>query len=1036
MEQAGWVEMRKLILFGLLAAMVLPVGAAKRITVEQLEQTLAAYNAAHHSDIEAARNIGKLELSERLTQETLDRLGTKLALEPRTTLALELLADQSALLNPPASELPATAPPDASTQQRLIDAARSYVEQTLPRLPNFFATRTTTRFDDSPQTPEKGGWPVRAGLHMVETGSRQITYRDGKEILDPLSGIAATRVSQSALDALPTQGLSTWGEFGPELAVILADSARGKVTFSHWEQTPAGLAAVYRYSVPKAASHYTVNYCCYRQQDSAQHDTVVDLGRTRNQQSVMASPNVAAPSLYTDKPGYHGTLSIDPATGAILRIALEADLKTGDPIGLVESVVEYGPVKIGDRTFICPVRSLAISRENPTLNGHPSDSPTLLVNETSFTNYHRLGTTVRILSGAEEPRSAEPADSNLGAQTQQTVISAPEAPAAPAPPEPATVTPTPPAQPIVPEITLTAANGLPDEPTNALHPQDSGYSLKINARLVDVGIVVYDKKGHPVKDLKPEDFELSDNGNKQEIRFFSQFASPAQAAPAVGETPNRTFANRSRNAAAGPVASAPESGATILLIDESHVAWSDMANARQQILKFLGTVAPGERVGLYGMSSFGFRVLTEITADHAVLIARLRTWMPTAKSLSQAREEEIRNRRQFSEVHNLADLNSVNGNHIAVPDSTALVDPQLLTLSNNPARASLIILGGVARRLSAVPGHKNLVWISSDNVFADWRNQEVATDRGDKYMDGYALSAQEAMNDAHVAVYPMDVSQLEGAAINADIQNRNAVLTPTVQDLPALPTMSASSTSGDDTGSNRNLRTGRSGAEMSHDLHPIQAPIRQVAEGTGGRTIQRAGDLAAEMNGVVEDGHAAYLLSFSPQGPADDKYHVITVKLAGKQLGLTPRYRTGYLFHKEPATLKDRFQQAVWRPVDASEISVTANITPVNLGAQVKVDIAAGDLGMQQQDGRWTDKLDIFFIQRDDAGLHALIEGQTLGLRLQPSTYQSLIPTGLPFERFIQLRPGMASLRVLVVDENSRHMGSVTIPGAALEAGH
>jgi len=47
----------------------------------------------------------------------------------------------------------------------------------------------------------------------------------------------------------------------------------------------------------------------------------------------MASPNVAAPSLYTDKPGYHGTLSIDPATGAILRIALEADLKTGDSIG-------------------------------------------------------------------------------------------------------------------------------------------------------------------------------------------------------------------------------------------------------------------------------------------------------------------------------------------------------------------------------------------------------------------------------------------------------------------------------------------------------------------------------------------------------------------------------------------------------------------------------------------------------------------------------------------------------------------------------
>jgi hypothetical protein len=91
---------------------------------------------------------------------------------------------------------------------------------------------------------------------------------------------------------------------------------------------------------------------------------------------------------------------------------------------------------------------------------------------------------------------------------------------------------------------------------------------------------------------------------------------------------------------------------------------------------------------------------------------------------------------------------------------------------------------------------------------------------------------------------------------------------------------------------------------------------------------------------------------------------------------------------------------------------------------------------MQEQAGRWMDRLDIFFIQRDDAGLHAQVEGQTLGLRLKSSTYQSLMAAGVPFERFVQLRPGMASLRILVVDENSGRMGSVTIPGPALEAGH
>ena len=80
------------------------------------------------------------------------------------------------------------------------------------------------------------------------------------------------------------------------------------------------------------------------------------------------------------------------------------------------------------------------------------------------------------------------------------------------------------------------------------------------------------------------------------------------------------------------------------------------------------------------------------------------------------------------------------------------------------------------------------------------------------------------------------------------------------------------------------------------------------------------------------------------------------------------------------------------------------------------------------------DKLDIFFIQRDDAGLHAQVEGQTLGLRLKSSTYERLMPTGVPFSHFVEMAPGMGSLRVLVVDENSGRIGSVTIPASNLKA--
>lgn len=285
------------------------------------------------------------------------------------------------------------------------------------------------------------------------------------------------------------------------------------------------------------------------------------------------------------------------------------------------------------------------------------------------------------------------------------------------------------------------------------------------------------------------------------------------------------------------------------------------------------------------------------------------------------------------------------------------------------------------------------------------------------------------MNDAHTSVYPFDVSQLEGGAITADMQHRNVELTSAAQD--NANTAAAAAGGSSPAGGGRNMQPGRIMAEMSQDLHPIQEVVRDVAAATGGRTIRRTGELAAALSGIAEDGRAIYQLSFAPQGPADDQYHAITLKLAGRR-GLTLRYRTGYVFAKEPATLKERFQAAVWRPLDVSEIGVKVDVAPSGASAAVKVNITATDLEMQQQAGRWMDRLDIFFIQRDDAGLHARLDGQTLGLRLKPATYQNLLPQGVPFERAVELQPGMATLRVLVVDENSGRMGSVTIPSAAM----
>jgi hypothetical protein len=103
----------------------------------------------------------------------------------------------------------------------MLDAARKYVAQTLPRLPDFLATRTIRRYDDSAQSLKKGAWPIRAGLHLVGTASREISVRNERE---------AQGVDNGSADSQEQNGLSTWGEFGFLPAVILADAVKGMVT--------------------------------------------------------------------------------------------------------------------------------------------------------------------------------------------------------------------------------------------------------------------------------------------------------------------------------------------------------------------------------------------------------------------------------------------------------------------------------------------------------------------------------------------------------------------------------------------------------------------------------------------------------------------------------------------------------------------------------------------------------------------------------------------------------------------------------------
>ena len=67
--------------------------------------------------------------------------------------------------------------------------------------------------------------PCDKDFAFVNTTTRQVTFRDGKEVLDPAPATAPTAAASGPARAADELGLRSWGEFGPALTVVLADIA-------------------------------------------------------------------------------------------------------------------------------------------------------------------------------------------------------------------------------------------------------------------------------------------------------------------------------------------------------------------------------------------------------------------------------------------------------------------------------------------------------------------------------------------------------------------------------------------------------------------------------------------------------------------------------------------------------------------------------------------------------------------------------------------------------------------------------------------
>jgi VWFA-related protein len=302
--------------------------AVRPVTVEQLGQVLTT--AHDKPDAELARQLSELILTERLSStELLSRNASLRGQKARQ--ALVSLADASAFLDPPPGEIPADAPPDHHAQQRITSLALEYLNKAVPDLPNFYATRTTVNYQETPAF-EKGDAKITdQPLHNADAEKDTVFCRNGYEVGESATGRNKKRKADEPY-------LVTYGTFGPLLrgAVDAIFLDPGGLSWRRWEQGAGKPLAVFGYKIPEEKSSYHIGDCCL--------------------------PDGYGTSAIRIRAGYHGEIAIDPMTGALLRLELIFDLKSTTPLIRSEIMIEYGPVEVGGKSYICPVRSVSISR--------------------------------------------------------------------------------------------------------------------------------------------------------------------------------------------------------------------------------------------------------------------------------------------------------------------------------------------------------------------------------------------------------------------------------------------------------------------------------------------------------------------------------------------------------------------------------------------------------------------------------------------------------------------------------------------------
>jgi len=363
--------MKRMVWILAILTLATPAWAAKKLTVQQLQDLLVTLQQGKRVDEEVATELKQVELTEELTRGALNKI---VPLAPgRTSLEqLYVLQALSAMLPPPASDLPATPAPDAAAQKALLDKAFDFTARSNAQQPPLTATKTTIRFQDNMEIVDSCSGMSGCGkdattssglassisiIHFINTTETQVSTENGREM-------APAKKDKTLWGANRMIALQ---EPDPSLGVIFKEAQSAQsIQWLRWELINGRQTAVYSFKVPNSNSTFAVDVCCFptrTQTGVASFYNNFSAGRIAGSEAAPGGGGGAVGDFQTStnfdhhfkaQVPYHGEIFVDPATGIVVRLIVQAEFKASDEVQQEDWRIDYVPVKVGTQAMILP----------------------------------------------------------------------------------------------------------------------------------------------------------------------------------------------------------------------------------------------------------------------------------------------------------------------------------------------------------------------------------------------------------------------------------------------------------------------------------------------------------------------------------------------------------------------------------------------------------------------------------------------------------------------------------------------------------